>query len=62
MKRNKRQSESNFDAEHRAAAAEEVNTRSTPTQLTQELGPSRMKPGQCSKKAIKHLTQTTHTT
>lgn len=39
MKRNKRQSESNFDAEDTATAAEEVNTRSTPTQLIQELGP-----------------------
>lgn len=39
MKRNKRQSESNFDAEDTAAAVKEVNTRSTPTQLIQELGP-----------------------
>ncbi|NXL92434.1 CNMD protein, partial [Alectura lathami] len=39
MKRNKRQSESNFDAEELAAVAEEVTTRSASTQLSQELGP-----------------------
>uniref|UniRef100_A0A8D0FY62 Leukocyte cell-derived chemotaxin 1 n=1 Tax=Strix occidentalis caurina TaxID=311401 RepID=A0A8D0FY62_STROC len=37
MKRNKRQSESNFDTEDLEAATEEVNTRSPTTQLTQEL-------------------------
>lgn len=37
MKRNRRQTESNFDAEDLEAAAEEVNTRSPTTQLTQEL-------------------------
>ncbi|XP_009461433.1 PREDICTED: leukocyte cell-derived chemotaxin 1, partial [Nipponia nippon] len=39
MKRNKRQSESNFDTEDLEAATEEVNTRSPTTQLTQELDP-----------------------
>lgn len=37
MKRNKRQSESNFDTEDLEAATEEVNTRSPITQLTREL-------------------------
>lgn len=37
MKRNKRQSESNFDTEDLGAATEEVNTRSPTTQLTREL-------------------------
>lgn len=38
MKRNKRQSESNFDEEDLEAASEEVNPRSRTVQLTQELG------------------------
>lgn len=38
MKRNKRQSEPNFDEEDLEAAAEEVNPRSRTMQLTQELG------------------------
>lgn len=38
MKRNKRQSESNFDEEDLEAASEEVNSRSRAMQLTQELG------------------------
>uniref|UniRef100_A0A663FB85 Leukocyte cell-derived chemotaxin 1 n=1 Tax=Aquila chrysaetos chrysaetos TaxID=223781 RepID=A0A663FB85_AQUCH len=38
MKRNKRQSESNFDTEDLEAATEEVNTRLPTMQLTQELG------------------------
>lgn len=37
MKRNKRQSESNFDMEDLEAASEEVNTRSPTMQLTHEL-------------------------
>ncbi|NWV77883.1 CNMD protein, partial [Dasyornis broadbenti] len=38
MKRNRRQSESNFDEEDLEAASEEVNPRSHTVQLTQELG------------------------
>lgn len=38
MKRNRRQSESNFDEEDLEAASEEVNSRSRTVQLAQELG------------------------
>lgn len=38
MKRNKRQSESNFDEEDLEAASEAVNPRSHTVQLTQDLG------------------------
>lgn len=38
MKRNKRQSQSNFDEDDLEAASEEVNPRSHTVQLTQELG------------------------